>query len=154
MRALELKIPPVALVLIVALAMWGASYYFPMQLPIPLQIRLISAIALATIGALISMAGVVSFHQVQTTVDPTTPRATSSLVSSGIYAYTRNPMYLGFLLILSGWACFLASALAPIGVGVFVQYMNRFQIKPEEQALADLFGDTYHTYQSNVRRWL
>jgi protein-S-isoprenylcysteine O-methyltransferase Ste14 len=82
------------------------------------------------------------------------PESTSSLVVSGIYGVTRNPMYLGFLVALLGWAVFLAHALALLPLLAFLLYMNRFQIRPEESALTTLFGQEFTTYRKRVRRWL
>jgi protein-S-isoprenylcysteine O-methyltransferase Ste14 len=73
---------------------------------------------------------------------------------SGIYRLTRNPMYLGFLSVLFAWAIFLSNALAFVFLPVFVLYMNRFQIKPEEKALRALFGPQFVMYTARVRRWL
>jgi protein-S-isoprenylcysteine O-methyltransferase Ste14 len=96
----------------------------------------------------------VSFWRARTTVNPINPAATSSLVIGGIYSLTRNPMYLGFLLALVGWATVLSNALAYLLLPAFIFYMNSFQIKPEERALASLFGEEFITYKSRVRRWL
>ena len=82
------------------------------------------------------------------------PDSTSSLVVSGIYKYTRNPMYLGFLLVLLGWATFLSNITALALLPVFVVYMNRFQIGPEERALGSLFAQEYKAYHARVRRWI
>jgi protein-S-isoprenylcysteine O-methyltransferase Ste14 len=82
------------------------------------------------------------------------PESSSSLVVSGIYRWSRNPMYLGFLLGLLGWAIFLSNVLAFLFLPVFILYMNRFQIEPEEKALAVLFGKQFAAYKSRVRQWL
>ena len=83
-----------------------------------------------------------------------TPEAASALVRSGIYRTTRNPMYVGLLLILVAWAVLLSSVWTLLGPLVFVLYITRFQIIPEESALSALFGADYAAYQSSVRRWL
>ncbi len=153
MHALELKIPPVALAILFAIAMWGATMLTP-SIELPLLAKMMSAAALVLAGTGISLAGVLSFRRAKTTVNPTRPNAVSALVSSGIYSLTRNPMYLGFLLILLGWAAFLANVLAFFGPVAFVLYMNRFQIIPEERALVAMFGTEFVAYQSKVRRWL
>ena len=98
--------------------------------------------------------GFASFRRAKTTVNPMKPDSASSLVVSGIYDLTRNPMYLGFLVILVGWAFFLSNALGFIFLPLFVLYMNRFQIEPEERALASVFGEAFASYRSRVRRWL
>jgi protein-S-isoprenylcysteine O-methyltransferase Ste14 len=82
------------------------------------------------------------------------PDSASSLVVSGIYKYTRNPMYLGFLLVLLGWAAFLSNLAALALLPAFVAYMNRFQIRPEERVLASLFPNDYPAYRAKVRRWI
>jgi len=106
------------------------------------------------IGVAFSATGILSFRRVRTTVNPTRPDEASVLVSTGIYRVTRNPMYVGLLLVLVAWAVFLASAWALLGVAGFVLYMNRFQIAPEERALSRLFGSEYASYKARVRRWL
>ena len=87
-------------------------------------------------------------------MNPMKPDPTSSLVVSGIYRYTRNPMYLGFLLILLAWAVALSNALALVSLLAFVLYMNRFQIVPEERMLASRFAQDYAEYRARVRRWI
>ncbi|MDF1628399.1 MAG: isoprenylcysteine carboxylmethyltransferase family protein [Alcanivoracaceae bacterium] len=116
--------------------------------------RLVVAVVLVLMGAGVSLAGVVSFRRARTTVNPLKPEKTSSLVCSGIYRITRNPMYLGFLLVLIGWAVMLGSAFAALGPVLFVSYISRFQIVPEERVLASLFGDEFSAYRAKVRRWL
>jgi protein-S-isoprenylcysteine O-methyltransferase Ste14 len=98
--------------------------------------------------------GVVSFRRAGTTVNPLQPEATSALVVSGIYRRTRNPMYLGMLLVLLGWAVLLAHALGFALAAAFVPLMNRLQIGPEERTLTATFGPAFAAYQSAVRRWL
>ena len=90
----------------------------------------------------------------RTTINPVKPSSASSLVITGIYRLTRNPMYLGSLFILLGWAVFLANVLAFLLLPGFVLYINRFQIIPEETALSGIFGSEFATYKANVRRWL
>jgi protein-S-isoprenylcysteine O-methyltransferase Ste14 len=87
-------------------------------------------------------------------VDPRTPAAASSLVVGGIYRVTRNPMYLGFLLVLLALALYLGTLTAFVVLPLFVVYLNEFQIKPEESALRARFGSAFDSYASRVRRWL
>jgi protein-S-isoprenylcysteine O-methyltransferase Ste14 len=63
-------------------------------------------------------------------------------------------MYLGFLLLLAAWAVWLTHPLALLTVPVFVGYMNRFQIRPEEAALTARFGEEFIAYTRRVRRWV
>ncbi|HSB48970.1 MAG TPA: isoprenylcysteine carboxylmethyltransferase family protein, partial [Burkholderiales bacterium] len=105
-------------------------------------------------GGIFVIAGTISFALARTTINPMKPETTSSLVRSGVYGISRNPMYVGLLFVLAGWAAYLASAWALLGLVAFVPYMNRFQIAPEERALSALFGTEYTAYASKVRRWL
>ena len=152
MSALELRIPPLALVLLAGGAMWllaAGSPSYSLHLPSNQAI----ALALVVVGALVAVLGVVSFRRAGTTVNPTKPHTTSALVSTGIYRFSRNPMYLGFLLALVGWAVFLANIVAFVLVPAYVAYMNRFQIAPEERAMLATFGAEFAAYKERVRRW-
>ncbi len=150
---LELKVLPLALVAIVAALMWCAASATPV-LGFRFPARVLSSGSLALLGSAICLAGVFSFRLARTTVNPTTPDSTSSLVVSGVYQYTRNPMYLGFLLLLAGWAVFLSNLSPFVLLPAFVAYMNRFQIGPEERALGSLFAQEYQAYHARVRRWI
>ena len=151
--SLDLKIPPVALVLITAGLMWLGAWSVP-KLGFEVPGRNYIAGGMALVGALVSILGVVSFKRAKTTVNPMKPESTSSLVVAGIYRVTRNPMYLGFLLILLGWAAYLSNVLASLPVVGFVVYMTLFQIRPEERALEALFGPEFADYKGRVRRWI
>jgi len=94
------------------------------------------------------------FYRARTTVNPLKPENSKALVTTGMYRYTRNPMYLGMLLLLIGWVAWIGNPLGLIMLFVFVWYLTQFQIKPEEQILAELFGDPYIEYMRQVRRWL
>lgn len=106
------------------------------------------------IGTAVAIAGVIEFRRARTTVDPMRPERASALVSSGIYRATRNPMYLGFALILVGWIVALRCLPALPIAAVFVLYLDRVQIPPEEAALQACFGSAFDEYASRVRRWL
>jgi protein-S-isoprenylcysteine O-methyltransferase Ste14 len=153
MNALELKIPPLALLLLAGVAMGLVSAVAP-SLAWELPYRRAIALALAVSGVAVAVWAVVSFRRAGTTINPTTPQATSALVRAGIYRFSRNPMYLGFLLALLGWSVFLANALAFLFVPAFVVTMNRFQIKPEERVLFAMFGSEFAVYKQELRRWL
>jgi len=150
---LELKIPPPVIAAVAALAMWGLARAFP-GLHIPYGVRVPAAVLLAMAGVALAGSGIVTFRQARTTINPHKPGDATALVSSGPYRFTRNPMYVGMLLVLLGWSAFLASPLALLGPAAFVLYINRFQIGPEERALQWLFGREYLAYRSRVRRWL
>lgn len=153
MPALEAKVPPPLLALAIALAMWVVSRYTPgFELARP--VRILVAGALAFVGAAFSASGIAAFRGARTTLDPMKPEAASSLVTTGIYRVTRNPMYVGLLFVLLAWAALLSSPWVLAGPVVFVAYMTRFQILPEERALMRAFGDAFITYKAGVRRWL
>src|SRR5215208_7891980 len=139
MHVLELKIPPVGVGLVTMALMWLASWLVP-ALTVPFPRHQVMAGCIAATGAVISGLGVALFRLAKTTVNPMKPESSSSLVQSGIYRLTRNPMYLGFFLVLMAWAVYLSNALAFLILPVFIAYMNRFQIEPEERALRALFG--------------
>jgi len=152
-HALELKIPPVALVIVAAVLMWLASTCAPrLNLELPFQASIAGVFGL--VGFATCTLGVVEFKRAKTTVNPTKPESSSSLVTSGIYRHTRNPMYLGFVFILTGWAAVTANLVTFLALPAFVLYMNQFQIKPEERALMGIFGDQFKAYCSTVRRWI
>jgi protein-S-isoprenylcysteine O-methyltransferase Ste14 len=153
MRALELKIPPLAIALFMVVAMRGISLAAP-EFGFAFAGREWIAVIFSILGGVISISGIVSFQLAGTTINPVNPDAATSLVSSGIYRLTRNPMYLGVLFLLIGWAVYLANPLTLMGTVVFVLYMNRFQIAPEERVLAAKFGEAFTAYNARVRRWL
>lgn len=151
--SLELKIPPPVVAVAIGMGMWVLSRMLP-HLTLLGRLRLPIAIALGVLGMCCTLAAVASFRRVGTTVNPTRPQDASLLVAKGIYRITRNPMYLGLALILVAWAVWLASAWALLGPALFVAYMTRFQIIPEERALVAKFGAQFSQYAARVRRWL
>ena len=153
LHRLELKIPPVVVWLLMAVAMLAVSYSTP-ALSFTLAGSRVIALVLLGLGGALAAAGVLAFRGRRTTVNPLTPSASSSVVTSGVYRLSRNPMYLGFLLALAGWAVCLSNAGAAVFLPAFVVYMTECQIKPEERALLAKFGSEFAQYMSRVRRWL
>lgn len=153
MSKLELKIPPLLLTVLVGLAMMLFAPLLPsMDLGVPARLLIGSALLIA--GLYFCLFGVIEFRRNKTTVDPRYPDKASALVVSGVYSVSRNPMYVGFALILASLPGFLQSPLLIFGVAFFVWYMDRFQIRPEEAALDRFFGPPYTDYKDRVRRWL
>jgi protein-S-isoprenylcysteine O-methyltransferase Ste14 len=152
MSKLELRIPPAALVVAFALLMWLLARWVPSAtVARPSHwVAIIPALA----GGLFALAGVVAFRRARTTVNPLTPQASSSVVTRGVYRMSRNPMYVGFLFVLVGWALYLGNLGALLLLPLFVLYMSRYQIAPEERALLQRFGSEYASYTARVRRWL
>lgn len=150
----RLKIPPLLLTVFCAALMTALSWALP-QFDLSIPVKNIIAISFAVVGAAICGMGVASFRRMQTTMNPGKPDQSSSLVMNGIYRVSRNPMYLGFVLLLIAWGVYLAHALAVLLVPpTFVVYLNRYQIAPEEEALGQLFGEEFVSYKSIVGRWL
>lgn len=152
-RARRPVLPPPVIALAIGIAMWGLGvgtdafrFEFPGR----------GAIALAVAGAglLIDLVSVVAFIRARTTVNPLAPDKANKLVVSGLYRFSRNPMYLGMLLILLGWGLWLGQSLALPLLAVFVIAIEALQIRPEEAALEQKFGDDYRAYKKRVRRWI
>ena len=149
----ELKIPPLLLAIIFGTVMWAMDQWLPSFL-IP-RVVLVSVVSITFLaGATFCILGVVSFKRANTTVNPMTPEATSALVTTGIYKITRNPMYVGFLLFLVAWGVCLSNGYSLFLITLFVIYMNRFQILPEERVLMATFKEDFSEYAKHVRRWL
>jgi len=153
MGPLELKVPPPIVAALFGLLMWFVSSLGGAT-DVSFAYRVGVAVVVGFIGVVIGVAGMASFVRAKTTMNPIKPSATSSLVTNGIFRFTRNPMYLSLLLHLVAWTVYLSNWLALLLVPVFVLYINQFQIKPEERALSTLFGPEYASYKARVRRWL
>jgi protein-S-isoprenylcysteine O-methyltransferase Ste14 len=150
---IRMRIPPGLVALAGALAIWAMARYVPgARVAVPGH-RVMAAVFLI-IGAVLMVLGVASFLRARTSVDPLRPEKASTLVVSGIYRFTRNPMYLGFALMLLALAFRLSAWPGIVIVALFVAYMNRFQIRPEEDALEARFGDAAREYRRAVRRWI
>ena len=150
---LTLRLPPLAVTATAGILAWIGARNFP-TLNVEWSARIWLTAALGIVGATCSLLGVASFRRARTTVNPLHPATSTSLVVSGIYRLTRNPMYLGFLLLLLSEIAWLGNPVALLIVPAFVIYLNRFQISPEETALQTRFGPTYSSYLAQVRRWL
>lgn len=150
---LELRIPPPLVMLLFMVTVFGFDKIMPFTLFYLPWLTYASVISLVTLGGVIALWGVKEFRDAKTTVNPLKPDSSSSLVSSGIYQYTRNPMYLGLLLILLSAVIYSQHPLGLVSALGFVAYMNRFQIEPEEKMLVKLFGDEFVDYSNQVKRW-
>jgi protein-S-isoprenylcysteine O-methyltransferase Ste14 len=153
MAMLEHTVPPPVVAVVVAGGMWSVAGIGP-----PLSIapgpRFVAVAAFVTAGVAFSLLGVVAFRTSRTTVNPLKPERASALVTGGVYRVTRNPMYVGLAFVLLAWAVYLSAMLPFAGIAVFVAFITRLQIVPEERVLHGLFGDAYAAYAARVRRWL
>lgn len=153
MSKLELKIPPPLLMLITAALMLVASLMFA-RIFIPHHIKFLLVGLFILLGVFISGIAFVQFRRASTTVNPMQPDKASQLLTSGIFTFSRNPMYVGLMCFLIAWGITLSSIVALFLVVLFVLYMNRFQIIPEERVLSTKFGQEYTQYMQRVRRWI
>ena len=153
MARLDLKIhPPVVALLCAALAWLLARFTagFTFLLPVTTPISVILVLA----GISLALSGVIAFRKAKTTPNPHTPEKSTSLVRSGPYRFTRNPMYLGLGVALLGFCIYLSNPLTVVALVAFITYLTRFQIMPEERVLLQTFGETYVAYTRSVGRWL
>ncbi len=153
MNALELKIPPPVVLLLSALAMWLVARWLP-QWSWPSAALTVLGGVLAVAGLALIVTAMRTFARSKTTINPLKPAESALIVSHGVFARTRNPMYVGLAMILTGGACYLGHVVAWLAVPLFVAYITRFQIIPEERILLGKFGAPFAQYRSQVRRWL
>ena len=153
MRALQLKIPPALIALAFGAAMSAAAANLPAAAFHVPYARHVGA-GTAVLGLAVVLLGMFTFMANKTTVDPHQPSRASALVTSGIYRATRNPMYLGFLLVLAGWALLAGNWIAVVLLPLFIVLLNKLQIEPEERILEEHFGDAYRAYKARTRRWI
>ncbi len=148
---IKTKIPPPLVLLIFGFLINYTKNIFP-QLEIARKD--VFGSTLIIFGIIIFFSAMMLFKKYKTTITPLNPSNATKLVIDGIYKFSRNPMYLGLLLILSG----ISIILNPIGglflIPLFILYINLFQIIPEEKAMVDLFKDEFLKYKKNVRRWI
>ena len=156
MKALELKIPPLIVMAVAGLIALAVAIPLAEESGVLLfsDPALLSASVVALIlGAYVAVSGVVEFRKHQTTVNPMQADDASSLVTTGIYQKTRNPMYVGFVLILASWCLALGVMQTLWVLPVFALYINELQIKPEEKILVEKFPQEFAAYTENVGRW-
>ena len=153
MPSLEHKIPPPVIGALVAAAMWSVSALGP-QFPIASGPKYAAVAILAVAGVAFDLLGLLAFRAFRTTINPLKPERASAMVTSGVYRLSRNPMYVGMVLLLLAWAVNLSALLPFAGPPIFVLYITRFQIRSEERVLKGIFGEEYSAYAARVRRWL
>ncbi|MEM7193965.1 MAG: isoprenylcysteine carboxylmethyltransferase family protein [Pseudomonadota bacterium] len=150
---LDLRIPPPLVALAAALAIWGIYRVFP-PFSVSFMPDPIVALPIAVLGVTIDVLALYRFWRLRTTVNPLAPEGTSALVTDGVYRLSRNPMYLGLFFLLLAWCIHLGDARGFAVLLMFVLYLNRFQIVPEENVMAEKFGDRYSEYRATTRRWI
>jgi len=153
MHLLETRIPPPLVMLLCGVLGYALACAWPWPaLPVPVPGW--AAVAVMLAGLMLNLLPKLAFRRARTTVNPLRPAAATALVTGGIYRHTRNPMYLGQALVLLGGMLWLGSAAALLVVPLFVGWITRFQILPEERVLSARFGADYAAFRRDVRRWL
>lgn len=153
MHPLDLKIPPPAIAIICGGFAWLLAHFTPgFDLDVPAKIPIVAVLVL--VGLSLDLSGLLSFRKAKTTFNPLSPSRSKVIVQSGLYRFTRNPMYLGMVFELLGLCVFLANPLTVTSVAAFMAYITRFQIVPEERLLLAKFGAPYARYTRSVRRWV
>jgi len=150
---MKLKIPPPIQTLIAVFAMLGLDTWIEISI-LESNLILIAVLVSCILAVFFLIFAVLGFLKFKTTVNPLKPESTSSLVTSGVYKYSRNPMYAGMALFLFAWLLWLSNPLNIAIFAAYIAYITQFQIKPEEKALTKIFGEQFHLYCQNVRRWI
>ncbi|HER34383.1 MAG TPA: isoprenylcysteine carboxylmethyltransferase family protein [Halothiobacillaceae bacterium] len=144
--------PPAALLISIGLT-YAASAWWPTTVVDWPPLDWVAGLLFAAGGGLM-LAAAWALWRARTTIDPFRPERASQLVTGGIYRLSRNPIYLGDALLLTGMACWWGQPLGLIALALFVLFIDRFQIRGEEAALARHFGDAFDRYRQRTRRWL
>jgi protein-S-isoprenylcysteine O-methyltransferase Ste14 len=147
------RIPPPVVVVIIAAMMWWLEKLLAVG-AFTSDIQPLLAIVFMGSGIGMMLVAAFSFYKSKTTINPLDPSKASHLITTGLFGFSRNPIYLADLLVLIAWAIWLGNIFNIALLVVFIVYINRFQIAPEERALGILFGDAYREYCSRVRRWI
>jgi protein-S-isoprenylcysteine O-methyltransferase Ste14 len=153
MKFLENKVPPPLVAVIAAASMWWLSK-FTSTLVLAETIRYSLVFGFVSVGIFFALSGAISFRLAKTTVNPLKPDTASALVTSGIYQFTRNPMYVGFVAFLLAWASFIGTVWGIGFIAGYIAFIQRFQVMPEERALTKIFKDEFIEYKTKVRPWL
>ena len=133
--------------------MWGIAMLLP-ALDLSLRLFEYAGSVLIAAGVMLLIAALIAFARARTTINPVEPEQAKTLVTTGLYQISRNPMYLAMALILLGGALRVGNIGAFIAPTLFVWAITMFQIKPEERALQSIFGEDFKAYRQQTRRWL
>jgi protein-S-isoprenylcysteine O-methyltransferase Ste14 len=150
---LDNRIPPPAVTLLTGLGMGAASLAVP-SVHIPDGVRYGALVLVMLSGGVFGASAFAAFSRAKTTINPVNIEDASSLVTTGIYGVSRNPMYVGLASLLVALALALSNAWLLVGPLGFILFTTVFQILPEERAMRAKFGDAYTAYCRRVRRWL
>ena len=146
-----IKIPPPILVIILTSLVYFSSTKLEL---IYLPYRQIVSVIILIIGLIVIVSPVVDFIKSKTTINPVKFKNVNRLVTTGIYRYSRNPMYLGMILIIISTTVYYLNFLSVFSPLIFYIWINKFQINREEIFLEEKFGSEYLKYKSKTRRWI
>ena len=146
-----IKIPPPLIVLTLISSIYFSSKKIDL-INIPFQLEI--SFFILSLGILVFINPVLKFIKSKTTINPIQFEETNRLVTSGIFKYSRNPMYLGMLMIIISTSIFYLNIYSILTPFLFVFWINKFQIKREEIFLTEKFGKEYLSYKNKTRRWL
>ncbi len=150
---LQLKIPPPVYAISIAIIMWLLNRHLPLADIIQQPWNKIG-LGIILIAASSDVWSLLLFLKKHTTPNPMKPENTTGIVTKGLYQYSRNPMYLGLLIILFGFGLWLGSLSPFLLLPAFYWVITEMQIKPEERMLEQKFGNEYLDYKNRIRRWL
>ena len=146
-----IKIPPPLIVLTLIISIYFSSKKIDL-INIPFQLEI--SFFILSLGILVFINPVLKFIKSKTTINPIQFEETNRLVTSGIFKYSRNPMYLGMLMIIISTSIFYLNIYSILTPFLFVFWINKFQIKREEIFLTEKFGKEYLSYKNKTRRWI
>jgi protein-S-isoprenylcysteine O-methyltransferase Ste14 len=150
---MKLKLPPGLIMIFFVAIMLILEKYIPIGM-LDFNGHHIVGQVLSGVGVLIGVLGLWEFYKASTTIDPHSAKRVSTIVTSGIYQFSRNPMYVALVCITISVGFYLGDLLTLSVVPVFILYLHYLQIIPEEEALEEKFGDKFREYKSEVRRWI
>ena len=148
---MKTKIPPPIIALGCIIINYLSTYLInPISFPIS---EIIGGLILL-VGIATTVSAILLFKNYKTTVNPMRPEESTTLVTTGIFSITRNPMYFGLFFVIFSTVLFFGSWFGIIILMFFIWYITNFQIIPEEEAMEKLFGNKYDEYRQNIRRWI
>ena len=148
---MDTKIPPPIVAIFIGVCIYFSRDWLPQ---FESDYLFYTGLGCELLAVVINLTAIFAFIKNKTTINPVKPHTATSLVTSGVFAFSRNPMYLGLLLFLFGFALQVNVVGGIPLLLLFVLYMNAFQILPEERAMLEVFGDEYREYIKRVRRWI
>lgn len=153
-RWLELKVPPIIVLIVAAVQIYLLDGLIHIPVLNDKKITTYTALFFSLMSCLVILWALLIFKKQKTTLNPLNPESTQKLISSGIFNYSRNPIYLGMSLLLVAQVIWQNNLIGVFGVVFFIVYLSQFQIMVEEKILKKTFGKEFEEYSLRVRRWI